>query len=400
MSIPTNPFPTEDRASNTHQGPFFQALRWHLEWWIFPEAKTLAGIAERKDLLNAKAMPIGSPPINWNYLDWPEATHLRVFAVSSRFREELKATLRKRSHIKGNIKRLFFQQGDISISFEPFVVPYSDRSIAIYLRTPSLSFPVSSSDLVRLSSHPSFQSSQLRMAVEKICMVLQTGDVNARAFGGLTYRWYPYIHIMDYAPKSDSYGETTHIPWPELVPIGTRHTKISPSDRPLIEAYQAKNHSIRGGVLVIDKQSTLVVSEDDYLELRGIRYCLAVALRMRQLLEREFRSSNEELALTTSLLKRVRFAYERPSVITESQTYRTLWPLIARECQVMEWLSNLEQKSNVQPTPSSATHALPSEQAIAGTTINYTTNIYGPNRGGIQQGGHGTTQSVNTDKED
>jgi hypothetical protein len=386
------------RAIDSPDGePSFQANAWRLEWWIFPEATTLDGVNARNDLLKPRGLPIGWPPVNWSFLGWPATTSLQFFSLASPFREELKTTLRKRTHFKGNIKHLFCKLGDKIIPFEAFIVLFPDRTLAIYLRTPKLSLKLSSSELTTLSVHPSLQLSQLRMAIEKICTVLRTANVDARTSEKIKYRWYPYIHIMEYSPKLETTDGTLNIPWAELVAVGTRHTKISSQDRKLIDAYRSKNNSIHGGVLVIDKQSTLVVAEEDYLEFHGIRYCLAVALRMRQVLEREFRSEHQGLSLSTELLDRVKFAYERPSVMTESQTYRTLWPLIARECQVMEWLSNVENKVNLHKSPrlarSDAGNTTPS-------TINYTTNIYGANRGGIQQGGVGAEQRIEGNSND
>lgn len=358
-------FLSDTSTPNSGRNLDFQVRRWHLEWWIFPEAKTLSGIAERSDLLVPRTLPIGSPPINWSFLDWPEATRLNLFGLSSRFREELKTTLRKRSDFKGNTKHLFFQHGELPIPFETFVIPYSDQSLAIYLRTPSMALPLSSSELASLSAHPSLSASQVRMAIQKICAVLKDGNINSRNSGSIKYRWYPYIQIIEYDPKSHEGVDALDIPWHELVPIGTRHTNISSSDQGLINSYKAKNHSIRGGVLVVDKQSTLVVSAEDYLELHGIRFCLAVALRMRQLLEREFRATHETIPIAKSLLERLRFAYERPSVITDSQHYRMLWPLIAKECQAIEWLTNVEQKSTVVPPNSPKVKSLSSARTIS-----------------------------------
>jgi hypothetical protein len=81
---------------------------------------------------------------------------------------------------------------------------------------------------------------------------------------------------------------------------------------------------------------------------------------MRQLLEKDFRGEPEVTPLSPHLLERLRFASERPSVLTESQNYRTLWPVVARECQVTEWLTNLTHKPKVSPhsplaTPSGGT---------------------------------------------
>ncbi len=354
----------------------FRALKWHIEWWILPEGRSLPDIGGRGDLLVRKALPIASPPISWSFFQWPEATELDSFGLSSSFREELKSCLRRRSHIRGNVKCPFFRHGIGTVPFEVFVIPRDDRSFALFVRTPQMSLPVSSADLVAISAHPSLLSSQLRMAVEKICAALRDGDINARVATSVNYRWYPYIHIVDYSPCSNVATPADDVPWHELVAIGTRHKQIAVTDRPLIEAYKAKNHSLRGEVLVIDKQSTVVVSPKEYLELGGVRHCLAVALRMRMLLEGQFRGSTESRPLDNKLLDLLELGIEHPSVITDSQNYRTLWPRIARECQVVEWMTNVRRAASlgtiVYPTPS------PTLTAISNVTDISTSGIAEP----------------------
>lgn len=84
-------------------------------------------VSDRTDLLNAKTLPISSPPIKWTYLDWPDATQLRFFSLSTRFREELKAAIRKRSHRKGNVKTPF-------LLFRETLIPFERRPIYRALR--------------------------------------------------------------------------------------------------------------------------------------------------------------------------------------------------------------------------------------------------------------------------
>ena len=341
--IPTS---LSQSTDNHQQGSDFRVLRWQLEWWILPEGKTLHGIAERRDLLVAKSLPVKSPPFKWGFLEWPEATQFKTFSLSNHFQEELKASLRKKFHIKGNCKYPFFFLREKQLQFEPFVVTYPDHSIALYFRTSPQSLPISTLDLVSLSTQPLQDNSSLRMAADKIFAVLQGGDINSRPVGKIKYRSYPYIHIFDYSPASENAFASATVPWHEFVQIGTRHMDISPGDQKLIGHYKAKNHSLRDGVLVIDKQSTLVVSPKNYLELQGIRYCLAIALRMRHLLEEHFRDNSETSCLDKKLLQRLRFACENPSVITSSYNYQTIWPLIVRECKVIEWMLNVESNPN------------------------------------------------------
>lgn len=344
----------------------FRVLRWSLEWWIFPDCKILPDIVSRIDLLVPTSLPVGTPPVKWDYLGWEDTTQLMAFRLAPLFQEELKISLRKQAHVKGNAKGLFFLHRENSLPFEAFVIAYPDHTVALYFRTPLLSNPLSTPEFVSLSSLPSQVNSLLRKAVDKICTVLGTGEIKSRPTQTYNNCYYPYIHILDYSPKS---CDVDIFPWHELAQIGTRHLEISPSDQNFVGTYKAKNHSLRNGVLVVDKQSTLVVSPQNYLELQGIRYCLFVALRMRCLLEQQFRDTSETSSVDKGLLERLRYVCERPSVITNSHNYQMLWPLIAGECQVIQWMTNIEKKPTRGPAVSFSEPVLKMSLPSAATEV-------------------------------
>lgn len=327
----------QSQPGPTHAGSI--ARRWSMEWWVIPKCDTKAHV-DSDSLLAPVSLPVGSPPIDWSFLNWREVTDFQFFRLAPGFREEVKAAIRKRSRIKGNIKYPFIVFDGAHVPFELYVVLFPDRFPCLYIRTLPPLTPTSFQQLVHLSSHPAVPESQVYMAIEKALAVLRSGHVRSRPSTKVGFKWYPYIHISDFASK------VPNIPWEELVSLGTRHRAVSTSDVPLVSAFKQKNLSIRGGVLIVDKQATTVVAPQEYLELEGIRHCLTIALRMRALLEARFLKETETLQPNErELRRRLRLVVNRPSVITDSMNYRSVWPTIARECQVMEWLDPTEARS-------------------------------------------------------
>ena len=128
--------------------------------------------------------------------------------------------------------------------------------------------------------------------------------------------------------------------------IGTRHRDINSSSTILANNFRSRSRSIRDDVLVIDKQSVLIVSDKEFLECQGIRFCVLMALRMREVLEEAFRSEDGEAV--TKEVKKVLFSVERPSVTTNSVNYQVLWPVCLEALRVVQWAQNLEAQTKTQ----------------------------------------------------
>jgi serine/threonine-protein kinase RIO1 len=320
----------------------FRVTACQLEWFVWTDipVRLAAGAEHDPQLLRPTTAHLGSPPISWDVFRWPDATGFSLYSLAPAAREELKACVRRRQHIKGNTAQAVFRFGGDHVGFETLVVVYRDRTCWLIIQTAPLSLSLSADNLIRLTSIPSVPTEGVAIAASKTLQMLAHRDSDARPRVTPHLNWYPYVHIYDYTPRSHERQIEQDVPWSELAVIGTRHRRIEEQHKLLVGTYRAKNHSIRGEVTVVDKQSTLVVASHDYLELQGIRYCLLVARRMAQLLKAAF-AREPGCAVEARALDLLAKSERSPSLVTDSANYRILWPLIARECQALEWAQNL-----------------------------------------------------------
>jgi hypothetical protein len=334
----------------------FHATDCRLEWWIPLDVEPVPEAAEHLKLTRSPS----SLRANWEFFDLPSITSPRFYKPDSALREEVKAALRKRSHVKGNVKCPFFVWKETRIAFEVSVVRFGFGGVLLQLRTERVRSNLSALDLISLSALPSrLYDNQLRFAIDKMLAYWMSGSILARLTEDVRYRYFPVIHIFSYEPRNPDRRIVDDMAWHAITSIGTRHRGINEGNTQLIPPYRAKNYSIRDDVCVIDKQSILIVSPSDFLEFGTIRYCACIALQIRRVLQSsQFQSDSPAVLPLETLLEGVRFTYENPSVISDSVTFQRVWPIILAELQVLQWVANLESHLRIKwaaPTSLTAT---------------------------------------------
>ena len=318
----------------------FVANEWRLEWFIVLDIRSTLTV----DRFLLRTQPQTSLAIKWAYLGLPFSLS-PPYRLSAPLREELKAAVRKRSGIPGNSKQPFFLWKRNRIPFEAYLVQEPPGPVTLHFRTGRCRVQLRASDLLELSILPSAQESPVRYAVDKLNAYLQTGDVRARVKRGPSYTYYPCIHVFQFSPHCPGERIADAVAWHELAGVGTRHPGIAEGNSQLLPAYRAKNYSIRDDVCVIDKQSLLIVSPAAFVEFSTLKHCIAVSLQIRQFLQSLH--ANAGLAKLTEvlpLLTRIRHSERNPSVLTDSVSFRSIWPRVMRELQVLDWSSNVEAR--------------------------------------------------------
>jgi hypothetical protein len=332
----------------------FHATDCRFEWWVPLDIEPAPKAAEHLHRVH----PPSSLTANWRFFECPTITLPYFYRLDSILREEVKAAIRKRSHVKGNVKRPFLVWKGIRIGFEIVVAQFPSGGVILQFITERVCTTFSTLDLINLTALPSHRhNNQLRYAVEKLSSYLTTGSLQSRQTEVPEYRYYPVLHIFDYQPRDPAATIVDDIPWHEITSVGTRHRGINEGNTQLIPPYRAKNYSIRDDVCVIDKQSILIVSPSDYLEFGTIRFSACIALQMRGFLQSgHARGEWPATSPLEALLEKIRFSYRNPSVISDSVTFQRIWPTVLTELQVLQWVTSLESQLGVKwVVPSSLT---------------------------------------------
>lgn len=321
----------------------FFATECRLEWFI----SLTIQLADNFEVDLQPHPPFCVAPMNWELLNSSYIGPPTCYLPNSFLREEIKAAVRKRSHIKGNAKKPFVRWKDSDIAFEVSFFHFSPTSVIVCLATTAIRDRLSHRDLLSLSFLPAQPDSPLRYAIEKIAAYLKSGNRFSRLTDKLDYEYFPILHIIDFAPRSADKNIDEDVPWHHLASIGTRHRDINKGNTQLVPAYRSKNYSIRNDVCVIDKQSILIVSPSDFLEFNAVKYCACIALSLRNRLKQFHNAALTDTSVAT-FLEVVRLSLQSPSVISSSVTLQILWPKTLTELQVMQWVANVEHTLSVR----------------------------------------------------
>ena len=310
--------------------------------WLIPTDFTVDPFPRQ---LLRRTLLLDRPPIRWSFYETTEATDAECFALGSGFREEVKACLRKRSRIKGNVASPLAIFLERQIPFTVHILRFPSGDVFLHLTTKTIKHPLSPEQLADLSTQPTNPSSQFHWCIHKVLAVLAGQDIRSRRPPPFEFHFYPQIHLRLISTSRRAKG-TASLPWNDLAVIGTRHLHLEEEDVSLVSRYRDKNLSFREKeVAVVDKQSTLLMSPQDRYEHMGFEYCLIVALRLRRLLENAFRSQHPYAVRSIApLAERILFSAESPSVVTDSINYQKFWPQVLGELQAVTWARNCMKK--------------------------------------------------------
>ena len=303
-----------------------------IKWLIAPSEPIYC--EGKSSLLNQKLSKKNR--VKLSYFSNKYLSDLERYKLDHKLIEELKARVKRKEGIDGYVSELSFIYHDQTIFFTIEVLLISKMS---YLLVKTRRFkPMMTPDHLRsLSELPFDPQSMINDLSRKCFAVLKAGNLNARPTEDLQVRdCFPHIFI-----KSKTHQ--TIRPWSEnadwraLATIGLRHSLGDQEDLPIINKYKQTNLCIREHLVLIDKQSMLVVSDKEYVENDGMLVTCLIAKHLAYLLSEFIENRNqfnrEDMIL---LLDRLERTFNMPSLISESETTTQRWPVILRTFKIDE----------------------------------------------------------------
>ena len=312
-----------------------------INWYITPELPILSPLTHVKLPKSSLGLPI-----DWDYFSHQDLGSLSRYSLSPTCIEELKARLRHKQKIKGNIKDLYFTW--MGIVF-PFTIELFEIGNSCYLHVKSIKLRhnVNTKQLISLTHYPKVKESEIYDIIQKLIMVLQTGNIQARPQNDFEFDIFPLIHIKPQQEDTESMLNIV-LSKSSLTSLGTRHPDL-PRSSTIITDYFNKNLCIREQVSIVDKQSMLVVSKKLGIENIGIYHCCLIALHLQSKL-RGYLNQQEHysIIILEYLSALLEDSILRPSVMTNSVTIQKRWGPILKEFRVHELIQGLKLKIEAQ----------------------------------------------------
>lgn len=318
----------------------FVVSKCQLQWWIPLE---VSASPKWKNHLKLRQEPFGSPKLYFD--NFPQLKRLvpTFYDYDPNLREQVKATIRKRSGIKGNIKSPFNKWRDSQINFEIIVAHFPPDGFVLVCRTNIIVNKLKADDLIALSILPTVRNSQLRQAIEKMAKYISTGDIysKSRPIESLP-SFLPIITCYQFTPRDKDRSIYENVPWHVITSIATRHRNLRPDNNNLVPNFKNRNYSFRDDICVISKQSLLIISDSSELEHGGMRYSTFIAYRARELLRKESHRVGPADLNFGPFIESLRYAYEFPVVISDSSSFQHAWAHAFDGLQLVKFIKSLE----------------------------------------------------------
>lgn len=305
--------------------------------------------------LTSISCPIKSPHIYFESFPAIEQIIPSFYKCNPLLREELKAAIRKRSGIKGNIKSPFFQWRDLRIAFEVLIARFSTNDFMLLFFSEEICCPLTADEIREISYLPTQRQSQVRQSIEKLSIYLSTGDIRRKSAPiKRVAGYFPVISVFAFSPRNNRRSVVDDVPWHLIASIGTRHKDLQRDSSGLVRQYREKNFSIRDDICIINKQSLVSISDGKHLELEGIKFAAFIAYRTKLLLISKARCFTTIDPNIGPLIECLRYINDNPLVISDSTTFQSAWQNAYEGLRIPELLKSLERSLTEELAPPGA----------------------------------------------